>query len=119
MYKVDVYPRVRRVMMVEGIGVRGSREVIGLNWDPVGKANTGIHISSLDVSAERLLEAVRAHWSNGAWTLASFKLAWREPTLGEFLLTGPVLRQTSATSVSSSAWRRPQATCSGPYLNSS
>ena len=40
MYKVDVYPRVRRVMMVERIGVRGSREVIGLNWDPVGKANS-------------------------------------------------------------------------------
>ncbi len=42
--------------------------------------------------------------------------------LENFCLPEPVLRQTSATSdttVPSSIWRSPKATCAGPYLNSS
>ncbi len=37
MYKVDVYLRVRRAVMVEGMSIREASRVFGLHWDTVRK----------------------------------------------------------------------------------
>ncbi len=37
MYRVDVYPRVRRAVMVEGMSVREASRVFGLHRDTVRK----------------------------------------------------------------------------------
>ena len=37
MFRVDVYLRVRRAVMVEGMSIREASRVFGLHWDTVRK----------------------------------------------------------------------------------